>query len=319
MRYLVTGGCGFIGSHLVDALLHDGHEVTVLDDLSTGHRENLASGARLIKGDVRDFAVVAAAMAGMHGCFHLAAIASVQLSTRDWSATHRINQTGSVNVFEAARNSGPVRPLPVVFASSAAVYGDCSVMPVTEECAALPISPYGADKLGSELHGRAAATVFASRVIGLRLFNVFGPRQCPKSTYSGVISIFMDRAFAGQSLSVLGDGEQTRDFVFISDAVRAFQLSMAWLMGQDGAYFGAFNVCRGDSLSINRLAVAVREACRSEVDIVHGAFQPGDIRASLGCPARACREIGFKAEIPLTDGLSMTADWYRLKRQQRFA
>jgi UDP-glucose 4-epimerase len=309
MRFLVTGGCGFIGSHLVDSLLGDGHEVAVLDDLSTGKRENLAAGARLILGDVSDLATVVKAMEGMDGCFHLAAIASVQRSTEDWAATHRINQTGSINVFEAARMAGAGRALPVVFASSAAVYGDCAVMPITEDLPTLPISPYGADKLGSELHGRAAAAVFASRVIGLRFFNVFGPRQDPKSPYSGVISIFMDRALGGRDLTVQGDGEQTRDFVFVADVVRALRLSMARLAALECGYFGAFNVCRGESISINQLAMAVRDACRSTVAITHGPARSGDIRASLGNPSLAFREIGFQAQTQPADGLARTADW----------
>ena len=311
MRFLVTGGCGFIGSHLVDALLKDGHEVAVLDDLSSGKRENLAGGARLIEGDVGDLAVVTRAMTGMDGCFHLAAIASVQRSTEDWAATHHTNQTGAINVFQAAKTVGGGAPLPVVFASSAAVYGDCAVTPITEDMPTFPISPYGADKLGAELHGRAAARVFASRIIGLRLFNVFGPRQDPKSPYSGVISIFMDRALSGQALSVQGDGEQTRDFVFVTDVTRALVLSMARLMALESGYFGAFNICRGASVSINQLALAVKQACRSDVAISHGPARSGDIRASLGSPGLAFHEIGFQAQILPDDGLAMTAEWCR--------
>ncbi len=311
MRFLVTGGCGFIGSHLVDCLLKDGHEVTVLDDLSTGKRRNLAPGARLIQGDVGDLATVTQAMTGVDGCFHLAAIASVQRSSEDWAVTHRTNQTGSINVFEAAKNCGAKNPLPVAFTSSAAVYGNGGGTPITEDFPTLPISPYGADKLGSELHGRVAAAAFASRIIALRLFNVFGPRQDQKSPYSGVTSIFIDRAFRGQDLTILGDGEQTRDFVFVADVVRALKLSMARLTALDDGYFGAFNVCQGESITINHLAQAVKNACRSSAAITHSPPRPNDIRTSLGNPALAFREIGFQAQTTPADGLFLTADWCR--------
>ena len=289
----------------------EGHEIVVLDDLSTGRREQLPAGARLIVGDVGDPETAAAALAGTDGCFHLAAVASVQRSAEAWTATHRTNQTGSINLFDAARKHGGARPLPVVFASSAAVYGDCSVSPITEQAPTLPISPYGADKLGSELHGRAAASVFGSRVIGLRFFNVFGPRQDPKSPYSGVISIFMGLAFAGRELTIQGDGEQTRDFIFVADIVGGLRLAMRRLHAAEGPYFGAFNLCRGESVSIRTLAGAIREACSAPVGIVHGPARVGDIRTSLGVPELARRELGFTAETSLADGLSATAAWFR--------
>ncbi len=176
-RYLVTGGAGFIGSHLVESLLAEGHVARVLDDLSTGQRENLPPAAELILGDVADPATTSAAMAGMDGCFHLAAIASVARAAEDWPGTHRVNLGGTVAVLDAAR----ARRVPVVFASSAAVYGDCADRPLTEAAPTHPLSAYGADKLGSELHAAVATGVFGVPTVGLRFFNVFGPRQDPDS------------------------------------------------------------------------------------------------------------------------------------------
>src|SRR6185437_16521969 len=191
--YLVTGGAGFIGSHLTDALLKRGDQVRVLDNLSTGKWENLDSKATLIVGDIADAGTVARAMDGVDGCFHLAAVASVELGNRDWLGTHRANLTGAITIFDAARRARPDRTVPVVYASSAAVYGDNPNLPLAETAQTRPMSAYGADKLGCELHGRVAAHVHGVRTVGCRFFNVYGPRQDPGSPYSGVISIFFNR------------------------------------------------------------------------------------------------------------------------------
>jgi len=214
---LVTGGCGFIGSHLVAALLARGDRVRVLDDLSTGRRENLAPGAELSEGDVADPAAVRAAMAGAAVCFHLAAIASVERGMTEWLTTHRANLSGTIAVFDAARAAGRI---PVVYASSAAVYGEQERLPIAEDAPTLPLSAYGADKLGCELHARVAGHVHGVPTMGLRFFNVFGARQDPGSPYSGVISIFCDRMSRGEGVTIHGDGGQTRDFIHVSDVVR---------------------------------------------------------------------------------------------------
>ena len=206
-HYLVTGGCGFIGSHLCAALVARGDRVRVLDDLSTGSRANLAPGAGLVVGDVADPAVVQGAMQGVDGCFHLAAIASVERAVREWLATHRVNLSATIGVFDAARAVGPV---PVVYASSAAVYGDQETLPIAEDAPKRPLSAYGADKLGCEQQALVAGHVHQVPTMGLRFFNVFGPRQDPKSPYSGVISIFCDRLSAGQPVQVFGDGGRSR-------------------------------------------------------------------------------------------------------------
>lgn len=297
--YLVTGGCGFIGSHLADALLAEGHAVRILDDLSSGKRANKPDAAELIVGDVADAAVVEAAMRGVDGCFHLAAIASVERGNQDWLGTHRVNLTGTITVMDAARRAGPV---PVVYASSAAVYGDNPALPLNEDATPLPLSAYGADKLGCELHARVAGLVHAVPTTGLRFFNVYGPRQDPASPYSGVISIFCDRLRAGRGVTVFGDGEQTRDFVFVADVVRALLAAMRAVSRQARV----FNVCTGRATSVTDLARATAEVLGVGPAIGFGPARPGDIRASLGDPSAAREGLGFAAETMLRDGLGRT-------------
>ena len=228
-RFLVTGGAGFIGSHLADALLAAGAAVRVLDDFSTGRRENLDPRCEVCVGDVADPEAVRTAFAGVDGCFHLAAIASVARGNEDWRGTHRTNQTGTVTVLEAARDAGR---MPVVYASSAAVYGDLAGAVARETSPCVPLTAYGADKLGSELHARVAHRVHGVPTLGLRFFNVYGPRQDPASPYSGVVSIFAARLARGETLSVHGDGRQTRDFVFVADVVAHLRAAMARLAPQ---------------------------------------------------------------------------------------
>lgn len=301
--YLVTGGCGFIGSHLTDQLLAGGHRVRILDDLSTGKRSNVSDACEIVVGDVSDESTVKQCMEGMDGCFHLAAIASVQRSNEEWVRTHQVNLTGSVNVFEAAREG----KLPVVYASSAAVYGDNPNMPLVEEADRLLITAYGADKFGSELHGRVASMAHGIPTVGLRFFNVYGPRQDPSSPYSGVISIFMDRIMSGQSLSIFGDGLQTRDFVYVADVVRFLMASME----QASDTPKVFNVCTGTSVTINELADTLVDITGNAVEISHLDARKGDIRISLGNPEKAAAELGIRAENNLREGLGKLVDSVR--------
>jgi UDP-glucose 4-epimerase len=304
--WLVTGGCGFIGSHLADALISAGNAVRVLDDLSTGHRENLPAAAELFVGDVADPGLVARAMAGVAGCFHLAAVSSVERGNLDWLGTHRANLTGSVTVFDAARRAGTHGPVPVVYASSAAVYGDNPALPLAENAVPRPLSAYGADKLGSEQHGFVAAHVHGVPTTGLRFFNIYGPRQDPRSPYSGVISIFCDRLAAGRSISIFGDGGQSRDFVFVADVVRALQAAMNSLQARREARARVFNICTGRTTSIAELAASIASILRRDPEIVFAPARQGEIRTSRGDPARARSELGFSATTSLHDGLAST-------------
>lgn len=297
--FLVTGGCGFIGSHLCDALRARGDAVRILDDLSTGKRAQTAPGAELLVGDVGATCDVDRAAAGVDGIFHLAAVASVERSNEDWRGTHRTNQTGSVNVFEAARRARASAPVRVVYASSAAVYGDPSQVPLPESAALRPLTAYGADKLGSELHARVAAHVHGVTNTGLRFFNVYGPRQDPGSPYSGVISIFASRIANGRAIDIHGDGGQVRDFVFVADVVRYLLAAMDRTGGSD-----VFNVCTGVPTTIRQLAETVMRLARRDVELRATPPRTGDIRTSLGDPSRAAAALGVRATVPLDEGLT---------------
>jgi UDP-glucose 4-epimerase len=301
--YLVTGGAGFIGSHLVDALLERGDQVRVLDNLTTGKREDLDARAELIVGDVADAAIVARAMAGVDGCFHLAAVASVELGNRDWLGTHRTNLTGAITIFDAARRARADRTVPVIYASSAAVYGDNPGLPLAETAATRPSSAYGADKLGCELHGRVASNVHGVRTAGCRFFNVYGPRQDPGSPYSGVISIFFDRIGKGQGITIFGDGEQSRDFIYVADVVEALLSAMR----QESASASVFNVCTGRTTSLLELAAAIGRVFGRTPEIAFAEPRVGDIRSSLGNPAMTRGMLGFSAKFSIEEGLRLMA------------
>ena len=306
-RFLVTGGAGFIGSHLVHALLEEGHAVRVLDDLSSGHRENLPQQVELAEADVTDPAAVESAIDDVDGCFHLAAIASVARSHRDWLRSHQVNLTGTINVFDRARPSRRRRELPVVYASTAAIYGNCGSFPVDEDSPAAPLSAYGADKHACELHARVAGAIHGVPTVGLRFFNLYGPRQDPLSPYSGVISIFADRLLRGEPVEIFGDGEQARDFIYISDAVQALRRAMR--VATTGAF--VFNVCTGKATSVSSLADTMAELCGTKLVVRHRPARCGEVRISIGDPQRAVEQLGFTAQTTLGDGLEMTLDALR--------
>jgi len=298
-KYLVTGGCGFIGSHLGDRLVGAGHELVVLDDLSTGLTENLSRGAQFIQGDIRDPHAVKHAMKNVEGCFHLAAIASVDRSNRDWVGTHQTNLTGTINVFNEAKTANHGKPVPVVYASSAAVYGDNQNVPLNEKLEPQPLTAYGADKLACELHGRIATLVHHVPTTGLRFFNVFGPRQDPKSPYSGVISIFFDKINQAKTIDIHGDGEQTRDFIYVDDVVSFLIQSM----NQKTKNAEIYNVCSGRVTSINQLADEIARVLKKELQKKHVPARVGDIARSLGDPSLAKHDFGIDAGTLLDQGL----------------
>ncbi len=296
-RYVVTGGAGFIGSHLVEALLKAGHAVTVLDDLSTGTRDNLPPGAELALGSVTDRDLVRDMLKDADGCFHLAAISSVQRCTEDWAASHRVNVGGAVNIFDAAR----ARKIPVVYASSAAIYGDNRALPLQETEIPQPLSAYGVDKLTTEWNAGVAASLYGVPTTGLRFFNVYGPRQDPASPYSGVISIFARRLKDGKEITIYGDGGQTRDFVFVADAVAALRTAM-----QTPAPGKVFNVATGRAVSLLALVEEISKVIGKEPGINFAAARPGDIRHSQGDPAGFIAAYNLPCNTQLHAGLAET-------------
>lgn len=296
MRVLVTGGCGFIGSHVVDALLAAGDEPVVLDDMSTGKRTNVPDAVNVIEASIEDAEAVGRAMTGCGGVVHLAAIASVQKCNETWAESHGVNVGGTVRILEAARDAGRI---PVVYASSAAIYGDNANTPLSERETAAPLTAYGADKYGSELHAGVAGRIHGVPSFGLRFFNVFGPRQDPSSPYSGVISIFASRFARGDGVTIHGDGGQVRDFVYVGDVVAHI---LAALKGADTTAPVA-NVCTGAPTSVLELAEALKAMTGSSAEIVFGAARAGDIRVSIGNPDFAISRIGVRAEMTLAEGL----------------
>lgn len=308
MRYLVTGGCGFIGSHLVDSLVARGDDVLVVDDLSSGKRENLNSRARLIEGSILDSVVMQEALRQVDVCIHLAAIASVSKSTTDWVGSHRVNLTAFIMLLHKVRELGT--RIPILYASSAAIYGDQSSMPIREEVVPRPLSAYGADKLACEHQARVAGRVFGIPTVGFRFFNVYGPRQDPSSPYSGVISVFAEAAISDLPPTIHGDGKQSRDFIYVSDIVGFL------LAGVPRASSAApvFNACTGVRTSIENLAevVMAKVECRHPVKRMDA--RPGDIRESIGSVERATIDLDYAARISLDEGLSHTLSWLIARR-----
>ena len=296
MKVLITGGAGFIGSHLVENLLVRGHGVRVLDNLSTGRRENLpvAGAIEFLCGDVRDFRAVRSAVAGVDAIVHLAAVASVQASVADPLATHAGNFDGTLHLLEAARLGGVRRFL---YASSAAVYGDNEESPLTEDARPRLLTPYAADKLAGEHYLRFYAGRYGLDTTAFRFFNVFGPRQDPSSPYSGVVSIFADRLRRGQPVTIFGDGLQTRDFVFVGDLARL--LAEALQRRNLGGL--AINVGRGQASSLLDLIAALETLGGRPLERTHVAARGGDIRHSCADVTRLHTLLGIVPSTDLTD------------------
>ena len=300
MYYLVTGGAGFIGSHLVDALLAAGNQVVVVDNLSTGHRENLPSDIEFIEGDICDRDTIEPLLQKVDGCFHLAAIASVQKANEAWRMTHEVNLSATVQIFDIIASSK--KTIPVVFASSAAIYGDNPNVPLKETEHPQPLNAYGADKLGCELHGKVASHIHGIPNIGLRFFNVYGPRQDPSSPYSGVISIFTDRIKQGKAITINGDGEQCRDFIYVADVVKGCMAAMESLTSKQLMH-DVINMCRGKATTIRTLARTIQSICDQQVEYQHGDAPKGDIIRSIGNPDRLLQQLHLVLETGLEEGL----------------
>ena len=276
--YLVTGGAGFIGSSLARALIARGDGVRVLDNFSTGKRENLADIAdriELLEGDIRDDRLMARAVAGADVVFHEAAIASVPQSMAEPLENHAVNATGTMRVLEATRHAGVRR---VVYAASSAAYGDEPTLPKVETMAPAPISPYGASKLAGEVAMQVYARAFGLETVCLRYFNVFGPRQDPKSEYAAVIPKFVTAALAGKSPRIFGDGKQSRDFCHIDNVVEAnFAAAAADARRVSG---GVFNIGCGEAIDLNRVVAILGDVLRRKIDPVYEPARVGDIKHS---------------------------------------
>jgi UDP-glucose 4-epimerase len=304
---LVTGGAGFIGSHIAEALVRRGDQVRVLDNLSTGKLENLAGIAgrfELLEGDIRDLATCRRAVDGAAAVFHEAALASVARSVEDPLLCNAVNVTGTLNLLVAARDAG-VRS--VVLASSSAVYGDDETLPKVEGREGRPLSPYGASKLFDEKYGQAFHALHGLDVVALRYFNVFGPRQDPRSEYAAVIPLFIASILGGGRPTIYGDGEQSRDFIHVDDVVRA-NLAAAASASAAGE---AFNVASGAGTTIIGLLAAVNRAIGTSVEPVHAPPRPGDILHSTADISKARRLLGFTPSLSFVDGLEATIAWYR--------
>jgi UDP-glucose 4-epimerase len=309
-RYLVTGGAGFIGSQIVERLLELGREVRVLDNLSTGSRENLAhlAGYEFLHADLNDREAVAEAVRGVDVVIHQAALASVPRSIEAPLDTHEACVTGTVVLLDACRKAKVRR---VVYAASSSAYGNQPVMPKHEGQLPQPLSPYAAAKLAAELYCEAFAHSYGLETVRLRYFNVFGPRQDPNSPYSAVIPLFVSALLAGRRPKIFGDGEQSRDFTYVGNVVQA-NLKAAHAEGVSGQ---VYNTACGGSLSVNEL---LKQICRQLKVPFNPEYCPprtGDVLHSWADISAAQRDLGYKPEISLEDGLALTVDWFRDRMQ----
>jgi nucleoside-diphosphate-sugar epimerase len=305
MNVLVTGGAGFIGSHLVDALVEHGESVVVLDDLFSGHRENVNPAAEFIAGSVADADALTSAVDGVEIVFHQAAHRAVLRSVQDPLATDMANVHGTLTVLKGALDAGVRR---VVYASSSSVYGGAETLPTPESAPIVPRSPYAASKAAGEQYCRVFSEVYGIETVALRYFNVFGPRQRPDSAYSAVIPLFIDALRRGGRPEVHGDGKQSRDFTYISDAVAANLAAAA--APADRCSGRAYNVASGTPHSLLELLDVLAGIVSVEPQPVHTDPRPGDVRHTCADPAAARRDLGFECQVSFDDGLRRTVEWF---------
>ncbi len=305
--YLVTGGSGFIGSHLCRKLLKEGHTVRVLDDLSSGRRENLAAVADSIEffaGDLRDTETLDRCLAGVECVLHHAAVASVQTSVKRPLFEQEVNAVGTLRLLEACLRAGVRR---VVFAASAAAYGNDPRVPKREDMRPSPESPYAISKLAGEHYCHVYSHLHGLETVCLRYFNVFGPRQDPASPYSGVISLFAERMLADEAPTIFGDGKQTRDFVYVED-VAAANMSAAQIANAQGQ---VYNIGSGHRVDITGLVAALNSVLGTQIEPLYAAARSGDVRDSLADISRARGELGYEPATGLEEGLGRVIAWMR--------
>ena len=311
-KCLVTGGAGFIGSHIVEGLLERGDEVRVLDNFSTGKEENLKDfqgEIDLIKGDLRELADLKKAIKDIDYIFHQAAFVSVPLSLEDPDLCFVVNVNGTIKLLSAAKESGVKR---VVLASSAAVYGDNTAVPLTESAQLNPLSPYAASKRVGEIYTKIYSNLLNLDVVALRYFNVYGPRQNPESDYAAVIPRFIKKILAGENPTIYGDGGQSRDFVYIDDIVRANLLAAESIQ----AAGRVVNICSGTEVNLLQLVESLSIVFNREVQPNFEMERPGDIYRSAGDPALAEEVLEFKSQMDLETGLRKTVSWMESTSQE---
>lgn len=310
-QYLVTGGAGFIGSSLARALIARGDRVRILDNFSSGRRENLADIAaqvQLIEGDILDSAALQRALEGVEVVFHEAAIPSVPKSMAEPVENHEANATGTLKVLDQARRAGVRR---LVYAASSAAYGDDPTLPKLETMTPAPISPYGASKLAGEHYCRVYATAYNLETVCLRYFNVFGPRQDPASEYAAVIPKFVTMALANQQPRIFGDGTQSRDFCFIDNIIEAnFKAASAPANQASG---GVFNVGCGTTVDLNQVVALIGDLLGKKLEARHEPERVGDIKHSYADIGEAKRRLGYTAAVSFAEGLRRTIEWYKTK------
>jgi len=304
--YLVTGGAGFIGSHLTEELVRRGHTVRVADNLSTGHRRNLAhlAGVELIEGDLSDMAFATRAVAGADYVLHQAAIPSVPRSVKDPVTSNRANVDASLNVLVAARDAGVKR---VVYAGSSSAYGNSATMPKVETMPTAPLSPYALQKLVAEQYCQMFTSLYGLETVTIRYFNVFGPRQDPSSPYSGVISLFIKALFENQRPRIYGDGEHTRDFTYVANVVDGV-LRACHAKDASGE---VINVATNGRVSLNQLFATLRTLIGANVEPIYDKPRAGDVKDSQADIDKAARLLGYKPLVTFEQGLKNTVDWYR--------
>jgi len=310
MIILVTGGAGFIGSHIAERLVTIGHQVRILDNLSSGRIENIAAFAdrvTFVEGDIRDAALVEEVAGGCDLIYHEAAVVSIPHTIECPQESHDVNIQGTFNVLQAARQCGVRR---VVFACSSAIYGDDSLLPKNEVMAPKPISPYGVEKIAGEYYLGAFNHLYGVETVSLRYFNVYGPRQDPSSPYSGVISIFVDCALNQRQPTVFGVGEQSRDFVFIGDVVRANMLAGTVPQATGRCY----NIGRGQRTTLNQLLHILGEICDQDMAPKYEPSREGDIQHSVADITRATAEMRYLPSVDVEEGLRRLVDYEREMR-----
>jgi nucleoside-diphosphate-sugar epimerase len=312
MNCLVTGGAGFIGSNLTKALLEAGHSVRILDNFSTGKRENLGpfqDKIELIEGDLRSYHIVHEAVRDIEVVFHQGALPSVPRSINDPITTNQVNVEGTLNILDAAKDAGVRR---VIYASSSSIYGENPALPKQEDMTPLPISPYAVAKLAGEKYCQAFTRSYGLETVALRYFNVFGTGQDPKSQYAAVIPLFITAFLDGSQIRINGDGEQSRDFTFIDNVVQA-NMKAATAENASGE---VFNVACGDRTSLNQILDNLRKVTEVDVEVIYGQDRPGDVKHSLADITKARNILGYMPAVTAEEGLRRSVIWYRTARKQ---